>query len=38
MKKRLLTNLLIFGTLITVIGVIGYKHYSEIKKDVDKNW
>ena len=27
-------NLLIFGTLIIVIGVIGYREYKKIRKEV----
>lgn len=38
MNKAVATNLLIFGTLITVIGIIAYKNYQVIQKDIKENW
>jgi hypothetical protein len=38
MNKRIVTNILIFTTFITVVGVIGYKNYIRIKQDIDEKF
>jgi hypothetical protein len=37
MKNRT-TNILIFSTLVLVVGVISIVGYQGIKKDIEKNW
>jgi len=33
-----LDNLIIFGTLFIVVGIIVNKNYKEIKKELKENW